>query len=83
MIEQLYSKATIVEENHTLSWDGKIVKENYITHCDHHKFAELIIAECAEVISSLTTLEPSDEYREGFFDAKKLIFFRLKDHFKS
>jgi hypothetical protein len=81
-IEKIIENSTINEENHLLNWDGTIIKEGYITKIDYDKVANLILDECIEQILEITTTETDTNYRQGFHDARKLIYLKLHHHFQ-
>lgn len=45
------------------------------------KFAELIVQECANIISNKSTLEINEDYREGFHKARQFLYQDIKQHF--
>jgi hypothetical protein len=51
---------------------------------DKHKFAELIIQECAELINNKVTITAAQTYDEVFvarYDTKELCAKQIKEHF--
>lgn len=47
----------------------------------NEKFAELIVRECANIVSNKVTLETNEDYREGFHRAKQFIWQDINKHF--
>jgi hypothetical protein len=45
------------------------------------KFAELIVRECANIVSNKSTLETNEDYREGFHRAQQFIWQDINKHF--
>jgi hypothetical protein len=45
------------------------------------KFTELIVRECANIVSNKVTLETNEDYREGFQRAKQFIWQDINKHF--
>jgi hypothetical protein len=48
---------------------------------DLESLAELIIAECANIVSNKSTLETNEDYREGFHRAQQFIWQDINKHF--
>ena len=48
---------------------------------DFEKFAELIVRECAGIVSNKFTLETNEDYREGFHRAQQFIWQDINKHF--
>ena len=53
----------------------------YVISPAMEKFAELIIRECANIVSNKITLETNEDYREGFHRAKQFIWQDINKHF--
>jgi hypothetical protein len=63
---------------------GIVKPEVFYQHIDAlqlEKFAELIVAECANIVSNKVTLETNEDYREGFHRAKQFIWQDINKHF--
>jgi hypothetical protein len=45
------------------------------------KFAELIVAECMNIVSNQTTLDTNENFREGFNHGLKYAWTDIRKHF--
>ena len=45
------------------------------------KFAELIVAECMNIVSNQTTLDTNEDFREGFNHGLKYAWTDIRKHF--
>jgi hypothetical protein len=75
-IRELADKAGIGQLIHVGhgEWDTKLSDKEL-------KFAELIVRECADIVSNKSTLETNEDYREGFHRAQQFIWQDINKHF--
>jgi hypothetical protein len=45
------------------------------------RFAELIVAECMNIVSNQTTLDTNEDFREGFNHGLKYAWTDIRKHF--
>jgi hypothetical protein len=48
---------------------------------DLESLAELIVAECMDIVSNQTTLDTNEDFREGFNHGLKYVWTDIKKHF--
>jgi hypothetical protein len=66
-------------EKFTSHWDNPVGYT--VTQFFEQKFAELIVRECANIVSNKSTLETNEDYREGFHRAQQFIWQDINKHF--
>ena len=80
-IEELIAKATTVEDTYPAGCDGHPVP---VYSFDKEKFAELIVKECADVITALPNKMvdmPLSPYNEGWRNGRLLAKEHIESHF--
>jgi hypothetical protein len=69
----------LIKTKSTILFPGTDTVDCKIT--DIEKFAELIVAECMNIVSNQTTLDTNEDFREGFNHSLKYAWTDIRKHF--